>query len=55
MTLQCAVCLHADPHDRVRTSAVTVIEGYAVCEDHVAFVAHGERWAAIQRHDQAEG
>jgi hypothetical protein len=41
----CAVCLYA------RTGpapiAITVINGYAVCEDHTPLVAQGSEWNSI--------
>jgi len=46
MTLLCAICFYVpdEPHEAVE--AVTVIGGYAVCEDHLAYV-QGEEWHAI--------
>lgn len=38
----CALCLY-NP-DGPRTLAVTVLEGYAVCHDHLPYVAQGTRW-----------
>lgn len=47
MTLYCAVCFYT--RTGKAEEAVTVIEGYAVCEDHMGYVAQGERFAAIMR------
>lgn len=44
--LACAVCLYA-LRDDVAREAITVIEGYAVCYDHMGLVAQGKRWSAI--------
>jgi hypothetical protein len=41
----CAVCLYI--RTGVAESAITVIEGYAVCEDHLGYVAQGQRFASI--------
>lgn len=43
--MNCAVCLHVGPNPNRR--AVTIIEGYAVCQDHLGYVAQGNRWSAI--------
>ena len=46
--LLCAVCLY-DESRLPPEPALTVIEGYAVCEHHLGFVAQGERFAGIIR------
>lgn len=43
--LHCAVCLYV--RTGVALMAVTIIEGYAVCEDHMGYVAQGSRFHAI--------
>jgi hypothetical protein len=48
-TLHCAVCMYVKTGPAAE--AVTVIEGYAVCDDHVGRVAQGTRFAAIIRKD----
>jgi hypothetical protein len=45
--LYCAICLYV--RTGVAAEAVTVIEGYAVCDDHMGYVAQGENWASIYR------
>lgn len=47
MSLCCAVCLYA--REGQAEEAVTVIEGYAVCDDHLGHVAQGQRFVAIMR------
>jgi hypothetical protein len=47
-TLCCAVCLY-DGNDAAANDAATVVEGYAVCFDHLGFVAQGQRFAGIVR------
>ena len=42
MILRCAICLHKPPGDRditQATPAVTVMDGTAVCEEHVEWLA----------------
>lgn len=46
--LVCALCLYREPGGKANT-ALTVIEGYAVCDDHLGYVAQGERFAGILR------
>lgn len=46
--LVCAVCLYCVDGRKAET-ALTVIEGYAVCGDHLGYVAQGERYASIVR------
>jgi hypothetical protein len=46
-TVFCAVCYYVPPPDKRLRVAVTIIEGYAVCEDHLGYVAQGQRFAAI--------
>lgn len=46
MTLLCAVCLYVRKRAR---PADTVIEGYAVCDDHLGYVVQGEQFASILR------
>lgn len=43
--MNCAICLYVSGNPRRK--AVTVLEGYAVCADHLGYVAQGSRWAAI--------
>lgn len=52
MTLYCAVCLYV--RDGQAEEADTVIEGYAVCDDHMGYVAQGERFAAIVKGAKSE-
>jgi hypothetical protein len=33
---------------RAHSDAVTVVEGYAVCETHLPHLAQGTRWKALQ-------
>jgi hypothetical protein len=42
----CVFCLCTP--DGPRTLAVTVVEGYAVCHDHLPYVAQGTRWYRLQ-------
>lgn len=44
--LLCCVCWYIRTGTR---DAVTILGGYAVCEDHVGIVAQGQDWAAIIR------
>ena len=46
--LVCAICMYIKS-DEPASEAVTVIEGYAVCDDHLGYVAQGERWYHILR------
>jgi len=43
--LCCVVCLYV--REGVAPSAVTVINGYAVCDDHVTVVAGATSWDSI--------
>jgi len=43
--LVCAVCLYI-PDGRKAKTALTVIGGYAVCEDHLDYVDHGQHWSS---------
>jgi hypothetical protein len=45
--LLCAICLYTKEDTANR--AVTVIRGYAVCDDHLGYVAQGEEWFYILR------
>lgn len=45
MTLYCARCLYVK--EGVANKAVTIIEGYAVCEDCMGYVAQGTNFASI--------
>lgn len=45
-SLSCGVCLYDESGDEA-DDAITVIEGYAVCENHLGFVAQGSRFHAI--------
>lgn len=47
--LLCAVCLYAPPvdSDGKANLAITVIEGYAVCEDCLGYVAQGQAFHSI--------
>lgn len=45
MELMCALCLYLPNHEP--EDAVTVLEGYAVCSDHMGYVAQGTRWYAL--------
>lgn len=47
MKLCCAVCLYV--RKGVANEATTIIEGYAVCDDHLGYVAQGERFVSILR------
>lgn len=42
--MRCAICLYVGPRAR---KAITVLEGYAVCADHITYVAVGKNWADI--------
>lgn len=44
--LVCAICLYRPDGGKAKT-ALTVIEGYAVCEDHLGYVAQGQRFAGL--------
>ena len=46
--LVCALCMYREPGGKAKT-ALTVIAGYAVCEDHLGYVAQGQRFAGILR------
>jgi hypothetical protein len=41
----CCVCLYV--REGIAPDAVTVINGYAVCEDHLGIVAQGREWNSI--------
>lgn len=45
--LVCAICLYTKTDTANR--AITVIRGYAVCDDHLGYVAQGEEWYYILR------
>jgi hypothetical protein len=48
MTIYCALCIYAPlGEDRKAKAAETVIGGYAVCEDHLGYVPHGQTWASM--------
>lgn len=43
--MNCAICLSfADNPNR---RAITVMDGYAVCQEHLSFVSDSKRWAEI--------
>lgn len=44
--LVCAVCLYVLDGGKAKT-ALTVIEGYAVCDDHLGYVAQGTTFHSI--------
>ena len=54
-SLRCAICLHKPPGDRDITrakKAVTVMQGFALCEEHVDWFAipdSAEEWLVEQR------
>ena len=52
--LICSLCLYAEPGGTANR-ALTVIEGYAVCDDHLGYVAQGQTWhsmlTAMRRED----
>lgn len=43
MELTCVLCLYQKDR-KLHNAAVTVLEGYAVCEPHLPLVARGPRW-----------
>lgn len=45
-TVFCVICLYVPPPDKKTRVAVTVINGYAVCDDHLGYVDHGEHWSS---------
>jgi hypothetical protein len=45
--LLCAACLYDENRATAAQPAVTIIEGYAVCDDHLWVVATGELFASI--------
>lgn len=45
--LKCALCLCLYVRSGEAQEAVTVIEGTAVCEDHLGIVAQGLDWHAV--------
>lgn len=47
MTIFCAICMYVPDTPHEANEAVTVIRGYAVCDDHMGYVAQGEEWHAI--------
>lgn len=51
--LVCAVCLYV--RTGIAADAVTVVEGYAVCDDHVGYVAQGEQFHSILTAARREG
>lgn len=55
-TLRCAVCLYARkrPGQKVADLATTVLDGYAVCYDHLGVVAQGEKFHSILRTARGE-
>lgn len=54
--LVCAVCMYKPGGGKAKT-ALTVIEGYAVCDDHLGYVAQGQTFysilTAVQREEGA--
>jgi hypothetical protein len=50
--LKCGICLYI--RTGVAEDAITVIEGYAVCEDHMGYVAQGTRFTAITQAARGE-
>lgn len=44
--MTCALCLMVGK--LAHNDAVTVVEGYAVCEYHLPYLAQGMRWEALQ-------
>jgi len=45
MTIVCGICLFV--REGLAPDAVTVINGQAVCDDHVPLVAQGSEWNSI--------
>lgn len=44
--LDCCICIY-DLTRKEIAPARTVIEGFAVCDDHMGYVAQGKRWHSI--------
>lgn len=44
--LVCALCLYMED-GRKANIALTVIEGYAVCDDHLGYVAQGQHFHSL--------
>jgi hypothetical protein len=53
--MACAVCLYNTPAHGVARDAMTIIEGYAVCWDHVELLAQGTRFADLMKVARANG
>jgi hypothetical protein len=45
--IRCAICFYVPETPHEAAEAVTIIRGYAVCEDHLGYVAQGTEWHAI--------
>jgi hypothetical protein len=43
--LLCVVCWYVRKRPR---PALTVLNGYAVCDDHIDLLPHGDRWASVR-------
>lgn len=45
--LYCAICVFVPDSSYVAKEVITIIRGYAVCEDHIGLVAQGLEWSRI--------
>ena len=44
----CALCMYETKDCfQEANKAITVLRGYAVCEDHISYLAQGNEWAVI--------
>ena len=50
--LYCCICVYS--RSSTAATADTVIRGYAVCVDHVGYVAQGTEWAVIMNTIRAQ-
>ena len=48
MSLYCVLCMYSPKGGKAK-SAVTIIQGYAVCDDHMGYVAQGSEWYFLYR------
>ena len=47
MSLFCCVCIYVPPKDGKMRLAWTIVNGYAVCGDHIGYVPHGPAWTGV--------
>lgn len=47
MKLYCAICMYVPDTPHLPTEAVTILNGFAVCDEHLGVVAQGQEWHTI--------